>query len=121
MDILVIDDNMEFRTLLRAVLEEDGHRVIEAADGEQGLALFQSQRPSLVMTDLVMPNKEGIETLMAIRRLDPSARVIAISGDEVVLRGRTLEIAKVLGAVQIMSKPCPVAEIRRVVAAALVS
>src|SRR5258708_12731216 len=77
--ILVIDDAATVRHLMRRVLTEAQHSVIEAQDGEVGLSLFEAQRPCLVITDLFMPNREGIETIQQLRRLTPAPKIIPMS------------------------------------------
>src|SRR5260221_4424854 len=78
--ILVIDDEAAVRTLIRQILEEEGHQVDEATDGEEGLARLQSTHIDLVITDIFMPHKEGIETILALRRQFPNVKIVAISG-----------------------------------------
>lgn len=78
--ILVIEDNESERTLLRKMLESEGFTVCEAGDGEAGLAQFEAQRPTLVICDLMMPVKNGFETIPAIRDRAPDMPIIAISG-----------------------------------------
>src|SRR5690242_8002624 len=78
--ILVIDDEPMLRRTLRAVLERAGHTVVEAEDGNQGLEQFNVQRPDLVLTDIIMPNREGVETIGEMRRQAPDLPIIAMSG-----------------------------------------
>jgi CheY-like chemotaxis protein len=78
--ILLIDDDEPVRTTLRLTLEHFGHTVIEARDGTEGLALFQHANADLVITDIVMPEKDGLEVLRELRRMHPSVKIIAISG-----------------------------------------
>lgn len=78
--VLVIDDESVMRGFVSAALEEAGYEVHEAVDGEQGLAMLDSIRCDLVITDLLMPNKEGIETCRELRRSQPDVAIIAISG-----------------------------------------
>jgi CheY-like chemotaxis protein len=78
--ILVIDDEEDARTLVRQALESDGHEVIPANDGAEGLAL-QRQRPAdLVITDIFMPEADGIETIHKLKKDFPDVKVIAMSG-----------------------------------------
>ena len=79
--ILVIDDNAAIRELLRLVLEDEGYEVIEAADGAEGLQRYQATPTDLVITDLKMPGMDGLELLMALRRVVPTPALMAISGD----------------------------------------
>ena len=100
--ILVVDDESSVRKFLRAVLEKAGHRVDEASDGALALRYLAKSKVDLVITDLVMPEKEGIEMIQVLRREHPSVPVIAISGAG---GGAYLHIARALGAAAVLSKP----------------
>jgi DNA-binding response OmpR family regulator len=100
--ILVVDDEAAVRSYLRAVLEEGGYVVSEAADGKEALRLALAEPPGLVITDLVMPEQEGIETIQVLRRRVPHVGIIAISG---AFGGQFLATAKILGADIILDKP----------------
>jgi two-component system, response regulator, stage 0 sporulation protein F len=78
--IVIIDDDPAIRGTLRKILERDGYRVDEAADGEEGLRLVEAGEPALVVTDLLMPEKEGIETIQELAERFPDVRILAISG-----------------------------------------
>lgn len=103
--ILVIEDDSEYRTMLRDMLELDGYRVIEAEDGEVGLRLYQEKKPDLTITDLIMPNKEGIELIMDLRSEFPDAKIIATSGGGRADPDIFLRAAKNLGAKCVLRKP----------------
>jgi CheY-like chemotaxis protein len=103
--ILVIDDVAPMRDLVRRMLERAAHCVIEAEDGEVGLAVFQDQHPAVVITDLIMPRKEGIETIQQMRRSRPNARIIAKSGSSDVSGATYLSAAEKLGADAVLVKP----------------
>jgi CheY-like chemotaxis protein len=79
--ILVVDDDAAIRELLRFALEEEGYEVIEAADGAEGLQRYQAAPTALVITDLQMPGMDGLELMMALRRMVPTPALMAISGD----------------------------------------
>jgi CheY-like chemotaxis protein len=113
--ILVIDDSSVIRCLMRAALTDAGHTVIEAADGQAGLALFHSRRPHLVITDLVMPVKDGIETIREIRKCDPETPILAISEALDSVEYLYLNAAKKLGAHVTLSKPFSPADLQRAV------
>ncbi|MBM3547635.1 MAG: response regulator [Alphaproteobacteria bacterium] len=103
--ILLIDDDSTVRYALKQVLERAGHQVEEATDGQIGLQMYASGRQDVVVTDIIMPNKEGIETIIELRRMAPDLRIIAMSGG-----GRTgnrdfLAMAEKLGAARIIAKP----------------
>jgi two-component system chemotaxis response regulator CheY len=75
--ILIVDDTMFMRTLLKNILFSGGHDIVgEAEDGEQAVEQYQKLKPDLVTMDVVMPKKNGIEALKAIKSIDPSARVV---------------------------------------------
>ncbi|MEO5957891.1 MAG: response regulator [Opitutaceae bacterium] len=78
--ILLIDDDDDVRTVLRLTLIHFGHTVIEARNGREGLELFAEARPELVITDIVMPEKEGLEVIIELRAHRPPVKIIAISG-----------------------------------------
>ena len=100
--ILVADDEAGVRAFLRKVLEDAGYEVIEAADGKQALRQASAGRADLVITDLVMPEVEGIEAIQALRRDVPGVRIVAISG---AFGGQFLKTAQMLGADAVLIKP----------------
>jgi len=99
-DILIIDDEDEIRAWLRVTLEEAGYVVRDAADGNAALRMYDERAADLLILDLVMPNKDGIETANEIRRRNINAKIIAMSGSEY-----NLKVARKLGANDIISKP----------------
>src|SRR5215472_12582754 len=113
--ILVIDDAATVRQLVGRILVDAAYSVLEAQDGDVGVALFQQHRPSLVITDLFMPNKEGIETIQEIRRLSPGTKIIAMSASTSATGKLYLGAAKKLGADAILAKPFEPAELLEVV------
>jgi DNA-binding response OmpR family regulator len=102
-DILVIDDEQQMRRLIARVLKRYDHVVHEATDGKQGIALFKQLLPALVISDIVMPDGEGIETIREIRRLAPNVPILAISGG--IARSLYLRSATGLGATASLAKP----------------
>ena len=103
--VLVIDDDRSVRELLRTALERDGYEVRTAEDGEKGLRLFRQQAADLVVIDMVMPNKEGLETIVELHHNFPEVKIIGISGAGGVGRGSYLNMAERLGASRTFSKP----------------
>ena len=102
--ILVIDDEAAIREFLRDALEGEGYVVDAAADGEAGLRAFRAEPADVVLCDIFMPGKDGLETISALIREFPSARIIAMSGG----RFGDLDLKKVamlLGAVGALNKP----------------
>jgi sigma-B regulation protein RsbU (phosphoserine phosphatase) len=78
--VLVIDDDALMRMTLRAYLEDSGYSVVEAEDGEQGMELFNRERPDIVLTDLRMPKMDGFEVIARLKRDSPGTPIIAITG-----------------------------------------
>lgn len=113
--ILVVDDEELIRYTMREILEEFGHEVVDAKNGNECLTLQKESPFDLVITDIIMPEKEGLETITELKRTYPELKVIAFSGG-----GRTrhldyLEKAKELGADEIIAKPFTESKIREVV------
>ncbi len=103
--VLIIDDEPEIRLLLQRVLEGAGYETALAADGREGIALMRQQPADLMITDLMMPGQEGLETIIEIRRLYPRTKIIAMSGGG---HGGVLDflpMATQLGAARTLAKP----------------
>jgi CheY-like chemotaxis protein len=105
--ILLVEDDDAVREILRKALVSAGHEVEEAANGDLAIAAYRRRSSNLVITDLVMPEKDGLEAIIELRRLDPAVKIIAMSGG-----GRTLgpgqlylESARLFGALRILAKP----------------
>lgn len=113
--ILVIDDDPAIRLTLEIILTGAGYEVICAANGEEGVRLFRAVRPDLVITDVIMPVREGIETILGIRQEQPDARIIAMSGGGRIASRDLLTKARNLGADRIMAKPFDMDELTAVV------
>lgn len=103
--ILVVEDDGPFRQMVRKILERAGYDVEEAKDGNAALVRFREQASDLVITDLVMPDKEGIETIMELRSVDPEVKIIAMSGGGRLKPEVTLAMARGLGARLTLAKP----------------
>jgi DNA-binding response OmpR family regulator len=106
--ILLIEDNDLIRTLLRDSLAFAGHTVIEARNGKEGLELFRQAGTDLVLTDIVMPEKEGLAVLMELRKSHPAVNIIAMSGGGLGSGRDYLAAAKLLGAAKVLLKPFPI-------------
>lgn len=103
--ILVIDDDADVRRVVRRILEAEGHEVREAANGSEGLKLYSQNPCDAVITDLYMPEKEGLETIRQLRRNYADVRILAISG---AARGTVFDLrqhATRLGAKRALAKP----------------
>jgi len=114
-NVLVIDDDPVTRTVVCAVLESAGHTVSEADNGHTGLAMFYANSPDLVITDILMPGKDGIETIRELRSTNPEIKIIALSGDVRFDGPGILEAAHLLGADEVIEKPFRNDELMRIV------
>ena len=103
--ILIIDDEDELRSMLRQLLEQAGYEVTEAVNGAEGIQLYEQDTHDLIITDIIMPEKEGVETIIALRRADPDLPIIAISGGGRLDATDFLTMTKKLGARRTLSKP----------------
>ena len=118
--ILLIDDEEGVRSTARLILESAGHEVTEAEDGARGLALFQAGSFDLVITDLYMPRKEGIETIQDLVALGAKVPILAMSGAGGEDGGALVD-AQLLGARATLSKPFTATELREAVDELLLS
>jgi CheY-like chemotaxis protein len=105
--ILLVEDDEAVRDILKKALVSSGHEVEEAENGNVALAAYRRQPCDLVITDLVMPEKDGLETILELRRMNPAVKIVAMSGG-----GRTLgpgqfylESAQLFGAYRVLAKP----------------
>ncbi len=114
--ILLVDDNEAFRWTLSAMLQTAGYEIQSVGDGSAALKLFRQQPFDLVVTDLIMPGKEGLETIIELRRIQPGLKIVAISGVGRVAPGDYLPMARHLGAAATLAKPFTMEEILDVVA-----
>ncbi|MEZ6194110.1 MAG: response regulator [Planctomycetota bacterium] len=103
--ILIIDDEPEIRSLLDRMLVPEGFDVVSAAEGRAGLTLFQQSAFDLVITDIIMPEQEGIETIIGLKRHDRSVPIVAISGGGRVSPEDYLQTAEDLGVAATLRKP----------------
>lgn len=103
--ILVIDDDADFRSMICSLLSRSGYSVIEAEDGEKGLKTCAAESPDLVVTDIVMPNQDGIGTIMSLHKKSPEIKIIAVSGGGLGKPDDYLEMAQQLGANMVFPKP----------------
>ena len=104
-NILIIDDEELVRLTLRQMLEDAGHDVAEAADGREGIARYKERPADLVITDIIMPEKEGIETIIELQHHDPAIQIIAMSGGGRLRNLDFLNVAEKFGATRILAKP----------------
>lgn len=106
MKVLVIDDDQDMRAILRELLENFGYEVVEAENGEIGLRVFDQKQPDVVITDIVMPDREGLSTIMELRKKKTAAKIIAMSGGGAYGSASDyVNVAKKLGADRVFPKP----------------
>jgi len=109
--ILVVDDDNQFRAMLRQLLERFGYEVEEAGDGEEAILVHRRRPVSLIITDIIMPRKDGTETIMELKADYPELNIIAVSGGGCIGAETYLEIAEAFGATRILEKPINVEEL----------
>lgn len=115
--ILAVDDDEAVRSLLSEVLTREGHEVRLASNGDEAIRALGAGPCDLVITDIVMPGKEGIETIVELRRTHPEVRIIALSGSDAGLD--YLGFAEKLGATRTLVKPVRLGDLRRAVSECL--
>ena len=103
--ILIIDDDVDVRQPLRQMLRLAGYKVVEAADGNEGIGHVRTESIDLIITDIIMPDKEGIETIRELQRDFPSVKIIAISGGGRIAAQHILEAARSFGVTHTLVKP----------------
>lgn len=115
MNILVAEDDAQMRLMLRHILSREGHDVAEAGDGNAALRLLEERAFDLVLMDIIMPGKEGIETILEIRRTRPHLKIIAMSGGARFHAFDPLATARDCGANFVIAKPFQPSELRELV------
>ncbi len=103
--ILLVEDDDDLRIMLKDSLEKRKHVIIEASNGREALNKFKSSATDLVITDLLMPEQDGIGLIMELRKINPDIKIIAISGGGKMGPSNYLDVAKTIGANAIFPKP----------------
>jgi len=103
--ILLVDDDGQVRQMLKITLEREGYEVVEASDGTEAVDLYDPDQIDLVITDIVMPEKEGIETIMELKAVNPGVKIIAISGGGRINPEDYLTWARRFGVANTFTKP----------------
>ena len=103
--ILLVDDDAQVRKMLRITMERAGYEVVEAEDGSEAVRVYDPATIDLVITDIVMPEKEGIETIMELKTINPAVRIIAISGGGRINPEDYLKWAQRFGVANTFTKP----------------
>jgi len=117
--ILVIDDEADICDMTKLLLERVGHEVICACDGRVAMQLLDSQMFDLVITDMLMPNRDGLEVMADLRRKHPAVRIIATSGGGRISSDSYLQIARRAGAHALLPKPFTLKELHASLIAAM--
>jgi len=102
---MVVEDDKSVRELLREILKRAGHDVMAAGNGKEALSLYKKSPADLIITNILMPEKEGLETIQELRRENPDIKIIAISGGGQIGPADYLEVARRFGAMRTFSKP----------------
>jgi two-component system chemotaxis response regulator CheY len=116
--ILVIEDNSEIRNVLCVMLEKAGHEVRDSLNGEEGIEKYREWQADLVMTDLFMPKKAGIETISELMEINPEVKIVAMTAHGTEEQYDFLRVAEALGAVATLDKPFSNKELLDIVEAA---
>jgi DNA-binding response OmpR family regulator len=117
--ILIIDDEFSIRSMLKKMLEQEGFDIIVASDGKEGMKLFEKDPADLVITDIIMPEKDGLEIIQALRKGYPDVPIIAMSGGGRNPPDGYLNMAKLFGAQATFEKPLKKEELLNAIKKAL--
>ncbi len=117
--ILIIDDDSISRDIFREILEDSGHQVIEAGDSESGVKRFRELHIDLVITDLFLPERGGLQVIQNIRKQNPDMGIIAVSGMTIEGKNQIFEAARNSGASRTMEKPVKPDDLREAVVSLL--
>jgi CheY-like chemotaxis protein len=119
--VLVVDDDPAVQRLLERIIRNEGHDPVVVASGREALGRLVSATFDLIITDINMPDVDGIELILAVRESGHDMPIIAISGGGLIPADSLLQDARALGAIEIVSKPFPIAEMGDVIQKHLVS
>ncbi|MDT7043716.1 response regulator [Candidatus Nitronereus thalassa] len=110
--ILLVDDDPDVREVLRKDLQQEGHEVEEAANGQEALVAYRQNPADLVITDIFMPEKGGLELITELRSEFPNSKIFAMSAELPQRKANPLKIAEVLGAIRTFEKPMSLRALR---------
>ena len=113
--ILIIDDDPQILDMLGQILEREGYDIVKASNGKEGIKLYRENPVDLIITDIIMPEKEGIETIFELRKDFPDLKIIAISGGGRIDPEEYLFVAQKLGVQRTFAKPIARAELLKAV------
>jgi DNA-binding NtrC family response regulator len=117
--ILLVDDDDLSRGAVHRMLERAGYSVHSTGQGSQAIARYKTDPSDLVITDLIMPETDGLEIIQELRRIDPAVKILAISGGGRVDAGEYLSVARKFGAIEVLPKPFAGHELKQAVERAL--
>ncbi len=100
--ILIVDDSFFTRSIHRMTIEKEGYNVVEAGGGQEAIDLFEKEKPDLVITDLMMPDMDGMDVIKKILAIEPAAKTIVCSADRQTARQQE---AQAIGALGFLAKP----------------
>ncbi|MFZ5721848.1 MAG: response regulator transcription factor [Pseudomonadota bacterium] len=110
-NILIVDDDTDLLRQMWTALSREGFNAVVACDGDAGLRLLRSRTRDLVVTDIIMPNREGLETIIQIKQEWPDTKILAISGGMRTAPAEFLKLALLLGADEVLPKPFSLSEL----------
>ena len=113
--ILIIDDDPQILDMLGQTLEREGYDIVKALNGNEGIKLYRENHVDLIITDIIMPEKDGIETIFELRKDLPDLKIIAISGGGRIEPEEYLFVAQKLGVQRTFAKPVARAELLKAV------
>ncbi|MCK4670992.1 MAG: response regulator [Candidatus Aegiribacteria sp.] len=113
--ILIVDDDSMVRKMLVKVFQNENYLTLEASDGNSALRIFRDETIDVVITDIVMPDMEGIETIRELRKINPDVKIIAFSGGGSLSPDGYLKIAASMGAKYTFQKPFDIKELKKAV------
>jgi len=111
--VLVVDDDDSILRLISEIMKKEGYDVLQAEDGNEACQKFLKNPCDLVITDLIMPNKEGLELIQELKGIKPDVKIIAYSGGGQLEPDDYLKFAKGIGADKVFRKPIPIVELRQ--------
>ena len=118
--ILLIEDDIQFSHMLEKMLQQDGHQVVTASDGVEALKILPTIKPALILTDILMPHLDGVETIMQLAKQGNEVPIIAMSGGRRSISAEfNLDSAKLLGVKAVLAKPFSRADLRLAIAECL--
>ena len=118
--ILLVDDDDMSRGAIHRMLERSGYAVYSTGEGSHAIVRYKTEPPDLVITDLIMPDTDGLEIIQSLRQINPAVRILAISGGGRVDAGEYLSVARKFGAIEVLPKPFTGPELKAAVERALV-